>query len=658
MKEYKTGLYVVRKIFTRSALAGIFSFLFFVFLGYFLLWQRFQILNEGELREMSNIINLVENNVKQSLQNSSSVALSLALLVDDEGNIDNFEEIAPQLVDENPNIDVVQLVPNGIITKIYPLEGNREAINYNILQESSIKREAYKAIVTRKMYFAGPFELKQGGIAVVGRLPVFIKKEFWGFSAVIIKLENLLRQSGIKKLAGGKYQFQFSKIDALTGKETFFLPEIKNLNESYSKSVTLPDGDWKVYIASKNPNEILFLILPIGFLILILAAWLGWMTSKELEQPEKLQKLLNKKAGELVKSELNFRTIFDQAAIGIARLDSISGKILETNAKYGELLGYTAEELIRLDYIQLTHPEDIQEEYNNMIRINSGKIREYTINKRIIKKNGNIVWVKLTVSTLRENGLGPYEHVALIEDITEKRLSELNLNKSYQMVMDQNKRLLNFSFIVSHNLRSHSSNIQAILNLHELAETEDEKESYIQLLSKVGVALDQTLFDLNEVVSIQANTNLIVEPLLVSEYLKRTLDLLEVEILKKKAVIRQEIPNEMQVNFNPAYMESVLLNFLSNALRFSDHQRTPEILISGSRENGSWVLEIADNGIGIDLDRNGEQLFGMYKSFTDSPNSRGIGLFITKNQIDAMGGRVTVESQVDIGTTFKLQFGI
>jgi hypothetical protein len=293
-----------------------------------------------------------------------------------------------------------------------------------------------------------------------------------------------------------------------------------------------------------------------------------------------------------------------------------------------------------------------------MIRINSGKIREYTINKRIIKKNGNIVWVKLTVSTLRENGLGPYEHVALIEDITEKRLSELNLNKSYQMVMDQNKRLLNFSFIVSHNLRSHSSNIQAILNLHELAETEDEKESYIQLLSKVGVALDQTLFDLNEVVSIQANTDLIVEPLLVSEYLKRTLDLLEVEILKKKAVIRQEIPNEMQVNFNPAYMESVLLNFLSNALRFSDHQRTPEILISGSRENGSWVLEIADNGIGIDLDRNGEQLFGMYKSFTDSPNSRGIGLFITKNQIDAMGGRVTVESQVDIGTTFKLQFGI
>ena len=656
MKENKSGLYIVRKIVSRPGLAGIFSFLFFIFLGYFLLWQRFQILKEGELREMSNIINLVENNVEQSLQNSYSVALSLALLVDNEGNISNFEEIAPRLVDGNPNIDVVQLVPGGIITKIYPLEGNREAINYNILQENTLKREATKAIETRKMYFAGPIELKQGGIAVVGRLPVFIQNEFWGFSAVIIKLENLLKQSGIKKLAGGNYQFQFSKKDVLTGEEIFFLPEIENLNKSYSKSVTLPDGDWRFYIASKNPNEILFLILPIEFLILILAAWLGWIISEVLEQPAKLQALLKEQAGELMQSELKFRTIFDQAAIGIVRLDSISGKILEANTKYGELLGYTAEELTRFDYMQLTHPEDIEEDYNNMQRINSGEIREYTLNKRIVKKNGDIGWVKLTVSTLRENGLGPDEHVALIEDITEKRLSELNLNRSYQMVMDQNKRLLNFSFIVSHNLRSHSSNIQAILNLYELAECGDEKESYVQLLSKVGVALNQTLFDLNEVVSIQANTDLIVEPLLVSDYLKMTLDLLQVQIQKKKAIIRQEIPEEMLVNFNAAYMESVLLNFLSNALGFSDHQRTPEILISGTHEDGHWVLEISDNGIGIDMDRHGEQLFGMYKTFTDSPKSRGIGLFITKNQMDAMGGWVTVESMVDVGTTFKLHF--
>jgi len=176
------------------------------------------------------------------------------------------------------------------------------------------------------------------------------------------------------------------------------------------------------------------------------------------------------------------------------------------------------------------------------------------------------------------------------------------------------------------------------------------------LLSKVGVALNQTLFDLNEVVAIQSNSDLIVEPLLVPDYLKMTLDLLQFQIQKKKAVIRQEIPEEMRVNFNAAYLESVLLNFLTNALRYCDHQRIPEILISGTRENGSWVLEISDNGIGIDMDKHGDQLFGMYKTFTDRPKSRGIGLFITKNQMNAMGGRVTVESRVDVGTTFKLHF--
>ncbi len=656
MKENKGGLYIVGGIVSRPVLAGIICSFLFILLGYFLLWQRYQILIEREQREMSTIVHLVENNIEQSLKNIYSVALSLALLVDNQGNINNFEIIAPQLVDGNLNIDVVQLVPGGIITKIYPLEGNREAINYNILQENSLKREATKAIETRKMYFAGPIKLKQGGMAVVGRMPIFIQNKFWGFSAVIIKLENLLKQSGIKKLAGGKYQFQFSKKDVQTGEEIFFLPEIKNLDLSFSESVTLPDGDWKFYITSKNPNEILFLILPVGFLILVLAAWLGWIVSKELEQPVKLQALLKVKAGELMQSELKFRTIFDQAAIGIARLDSLSGKILEVNTKYGELLGYSGEELTSFDYMQLTHPEDLQEDFDNMQRIISGEIREYTINKRIIHKNGEVVWVKLTVSTLRENGLGPNEHVALIENITEKRLSELNLNSSYQTVMDQNKRLLNFSFIVSHNLRSHSSNIQAILSLYDLAECDKEKESYIQLLSKVGVALDHTLIELNEVVSIQANSDLLVKELSIADYLKMTLDLLKVQIQKKRAIIRQEIPEEMLVNFNPAYMESVLLNFISNALRFSNDQRVPEILISGTREDGNWVLEIADNGIGIDMDRHGEQLFGMYKTFTDSPNSRGIGLFITKNQMDAMGGLVSVESQLDIGTKFKLHF--
>ena len=112
----------------------------------------------------------------------------------------------------------------------------------------------------------------------------------------------------------------------------------------------------------------------------------------------------------------------------------------------------------------------------------------------------------------------------------------------------------------------------------------------------------------------------------------------------------------MQVVFNASYMESILLNFLTNALRYSDPARKPVIDISGYKENGAWILEISDNGIGIDLDQYGDKVFGLYKTFTDRKDSRGVGLFITKNQINAMGGEVSVDSEPGVGTTFKVYF--
>jgi signal transduction histidine kinase len=93
-----------------------------------------------------------------------------------------------------------------------------------------------------------------------------------------------------------------------------------------------------------------------------------------------------------------------------------------------------------------------------------------------------------------------------------------------------------------------------------------------------------------------------------------------------------------------------LYNFISNAIRYSHPERNPEITITFSKKSNS--LSIKDNGIGIDLKKNGSKLFGMYKTFTNNPESKGIGLFITKNQVEAMGGKIEVKSELNIGTTF------
>jgi signal transduction histidine kinase len=131
---------------------------------------------------------------------------------------------------------------------------------------------------------------------------------------------------------------------------------------------------------------------------------------------------------------------------------------------------------------------------------------------------------------------------------------------------------------------------------------------------------------------------------------------LSAPIIASNATIINTVEKNILVNYNAAYLESILLNLISNAIRYRHHERKPEITISSFLENGKLVLQVSDNGIGIDLKRHGEKIFGMYKTFTNNPEARGIGLFITKNQIDAMGGRILVESEPNVGTVFKIYF--
>ncbi len=656
MQQHNSGLLRITRKLGKPVVSGFLTFLFFLILGSFILWQRYQILKETEQREMSNLIGYIENNIDHTLKNGYTAALSLALLVEGDGSISAFDEVAPRLLEQYPILDAVQMVPGGIITMVYPVEENRTVLDYNILEDPAVNQEAFRAMRKKEMYFAGPFELRQGGLAVVGRLPVFIKNDFWGFAAVIIQLESLLQEAGLEKLGGDKYDFQFSKVDVKTGKETYFLPQLSALSGYYTENISFPDGDWKVYIALKEPLEVFYSLLPMGFFMLLLAGWLGWAMTNLLKQPEKLQALVKMQAGELSYNELKFRTIFNQAAIGMARVNSITGSFLETNLRFQQLFGYTPAEIKDLNIVEVTHPDDIQEDLDKMKLLRKGVVREFSMQKRIRRKDGELRWVNLTVSPLWEEGETPSTHIGIIEDIHDKKTAETHLKESYEMVMEQNKRLLNFSYIVSHNLRSHSSNIESILNLFEETNDPEERENYMLMLGKVSAALNQTLYDLNEVVSIQTNLDLTVQNLKVKDYLDETLGLLKVEIEKRKAKIYTNVPEEMVVKFNAAYLESVLLNLITNSLRYYSPNRDPEIYITGSKVGGKWVLEVKDNGIGIDLERNRDKLFGLYKTFSNRPNSRGVGLFITKNQIDAMDGRIEVESKVDSGTTFKVYF--
>ena len=138
--------------------------------------------------------------------------------------------------------------------------------------------------------------------------------------------------------------------------------------------------------------------------------------------------------------------------------------------------------------------------------------------------------------------------------------------------------------------------------------------------------------------------------------LVKTLDLINNFKNQNQVTIINEIPDDVFVDFNPAYLESVLLNFTTNAIKYSNPNKPVEIKYSYSLENGKKTLTISDNGLGIDLKKYGDSLFGMYKTFHKHEEARGLGLHITKNQIESMKGTVSVESEVGVGTTFKIVF--
>ncbi|MDN3666970.1 PAS domain S-box protein [Algibacter miyuki] len=355
----------------------------------------------------------------------------------------------------------------------------------------------------------------------------------------------------------------------------------------------------------------------------------------------------------LEQSEQAFRGNFENSAIGMALLDK-NGKWIKTNQTLCDILGYTQEELHQLSFQEITHPEDLDLDLKLLTEIISGERDHYKMDKRYFHKNGQIIFIHLAVSVVRDIDDQVLHFVSQIIDITLLKEQENALKRIISITQDQNERLKNFAHIVSHNLRSHSGGISALLQILKDDEPSFFENEMIQLLETSSINLNETIDHLSEVVQINLSSeeNLSVLPLssIIDKQIESVIPLAD----KKQVTITSTVNDSARVLGVPAYLESIVLNLITNSIKYSSGKRDSFLHINSEKKGKFTVITFSDNGIGIDLKLHQKKLFGMYKTFHGNEDARGIGLFITKNQIETLGGKIEVTSEVNKGTTFKV----
>lgn len=360
-------------------------------------------------------------------------------------------------------------------------------------------------------------------------------------------------------------------------------------------------------------------------------------------------------------SELNrqlrkqFESVLDNVP-NLIFVKDLDGKYIMANKAAREYFRLQEDEIIGKTDVELGIDKELAKGYKESDRnvIETGEAL-FVPEDQSINPAGERVFHQTIKVPFQQMGTDEPAVLAVVTDITQRKRKELELNETLDIVGEQNKRLLNFAHIVSHNLRSHAGNISMLISLFDMEESEEEKEELMGYLKTASERLNVSIEDLNEIIDKQYKTKGDLNELKPAEMITKVKEILLSEILSFNIKFEEELDDKLTIEYNPAYLESIVLNLLSNAIKYRDPQKKPKIKIELYKENEHTHLNVIDNGLGIDLEKHGDKLFGMYKTFHGNENSKGIGLFITKNQIESMGGSINVESEPGKGTTFKIK---
>jgi PAS domain S-box-containing protein len=360
-----------------------------------------------------------------------------------------------------------------------------------------------------------------------------------------------------------------------------------------------------------------------------------------------------KKIGDnLQESEARFRAIFEQSSHGVAQIMSKTGRIVQVNQKYCDITGYSHEELLQTSFQSIIHPDDLQADLNNFQHLISGETQGFTMEKRYYHKKGHIVWVSLTVSPIWLPGQEPTYHIAVVEDITARKLSEERLASTRADLERSNQELEQFAYIASHDLqeplRMVASYTQLLGQCYE-GQLDDKVQKYIGYAVDGAVRMQRLINDLLEYSRI--NTRARPPGTVDAErILNDVVNNLSSSILENQATVtHDDLP---VISVDATQFLQLLQNLIGNAVKFR-REEAPHVHISASDLGAEWLFSVRDNGIGFEEKFAGRifEIFQRLHTRQEYPGT-GIGLALCKRIVERHNGKIWCESLPGLGTTF------
>lgn len=391
--------------------------------------------------------------------------------------------------------------------------------------------------------------------------------------------------------------------------------------------------------------------------LLILAGWL-WNMQLRKQVLTKTNNLL-KEIEDRRRAEQRLELAIVAAGLGVWEWE-LKTDTFTFNSRWGKMFGYHEDNLPQtfVAWKELCHPEDAEKVHKANQDLKTGAVKFNNINYRLKTSAGTWKWVLSFRKVSEYDAAGLPERITGMHlDIDSIKNKETESKELTKELMKKNGELEKFAYITSHNLRAPVVNLKSLTDIY--GDEDLDKVTSEEIFSKIKESvnrLDNTLNDLVEIVSSKSGEHIRREELNLKTELDAVLFSIEKQVNDSDAVITSDFTEANSIVFPRKYLHSIYQNLITNAIKYRSPKRPLIIHVKAHPYKNFVMLKFSDNGLGMDIEKNRNKIFGLYQRFHPDTEGRGLGLYIVKSQIEAMDGKISVYSTIDGGTMFKISF--